>query len=125
MVDVYIGTCLIINQTFRHHPKLFRAGTEKDELDLKHAWEFLGCTGNVEIKRDLNKAQMIQALKSFRDNLKYSNPDYCVICILGHGNLNKRKRRDEVMDANLEMVSMNKIKNMFVDGRHRLVNRRR
>ena len=117
VVDVYIGTCLIINQTFRHHPKLFRAGTEKDELDLKHAWEFLGCTGNVEIKRDLNKAQMIQALKSFRDNLKYSNPDYCVICILGHGNLNKRKRRDEVMDANLEMVSMNKIKNMFVDGR--------
>ena len=109
--------CLIINQTFQDQPKLYRAGTEKDERDLKQAWEFLGCKDNVEIKRDLNKVEMTQALKSFRDNLKCNNPDYCVICILGHGNLNKRKRRDEVMDANLEMVSMNKIKNMFVDGR--------
>ena len=114
---VHRGMCLIINQTFQDHPKLYRAGTEKDERDLKQAWEFLGCKDTVEIKRDLNKVEMTQALKSFRDNLKYNNPDYCVICILGHGNLNKRKRRDEVMDANLEMVSMNKIKNMFVDGR--------
>ena len=57
-------------------------GTEKDERDLKQAWEFLGCKDNVEIKRDLNKVEMTQALKSFRDNLKCNNPDYCVICIL-------------------------------------------
>ena len=111
------GMCLIINQTFKQHPLLYRAGTEKDEQDLKTVWDHLGCRNFVKIKRDLSKFEMMEALKSFRDNLREHNPDYFVICILGHGNLNKKKRRDEVMDANLEMVSMNKIKNMFVDGR--------
>ena len=111
------GMCLIINQTFQNYPGVHRAGTEKDEQDLKRAWEYLGCKNNVEIKRDLNKHQMIKALRCFRDSLEKINPDYCVVCILSHGNLNKKKQRDEVMDANLEMISMNKIKNMFVDGR--------
>ena len=114
---VHHGMCLIINQTFQNYLLLHRAGTEKDEQNLKRAWEYLGCKNNVEIKRDLNKIQMIKALKCFRDNLEKINPDYCVVCILSHGNLNKKKQRDEVMDANLEMVSMNKIKNMFVDGK--------
>ena len=111
------GMCLIINQTFETHPNFYRAGTEKDEKDLKRAWEYLGCKNNVRIMRDLDKLQMLNELKSFRNDLRERSPDYCVICILGHGNLNKKKRRDEVMDANFEMVSMSKIKNMIVDGK--------
>ena len=70
-----------------------------------------------EVKRDKSEPASQNVQARYLDHLKESNPDYFVICILGHGNLNKKKRRDEVMDANLEMVSMNKIKNMFVDGR--------
>lgn len=114
---VHRGMCLIINQTFEQCPSLYRAGTMKDEQDLKTVWQHLGCRNFVQIERDLNKAEMMETLKSFRYHLKERNPDYFVICILGHGNLNKKKRRDEVMDANREMISMNKIKNMFVDGR--------
>ena len=71
---VHRGMCLIINQTFEQCPSLYRAGTMKDEQDLKTAWQYLGCRNFVQIKRDLNKVEMMEALKSFRGHLMESRP---------------------------------------------------
>ena len=110
------GQCLIINQTFKNQMKYWRQGTEKDEIDLVRTWTNLGCKGNIMVKRDLTKQQMLSVLTDFRRKLDVTKPDFIVIVILSHGKRDKRTGTEFIMDINMNGLAIGKVKNMFIDG---------
>ena len=109
------GECLIINQLFKEDVKKRRYGTECDELSLKILWSKLGCE-SITIKRDLTRDEILECLRRFNEKLQISNPHYFVIVILSHGRRNKATGLEEVMDVNMDGLSVRNIKELFVNG---------
>jgi len=120
-VRIARGECLIINQIFENVriPELkskWRPGSEHDEEVLVRTWNKLGCRKNIRVERDLTIDEISKVLKEFRQKLKSSKPDFIVIAVLGHGKRDNVTGTEYIMDIIWQGFSVNKIKNMFVDG---------
>ena len=113
------GQCLIINQrnyssNTEENNHFEREGTEQDEKCLVEQWEKLSC--HCHIARDLTKIDMISTLKKFRDTILVENqPDFMVLVILGHGRLNPKTKREEILSVNYEGISTDGILEMFLN----------
>jgi len=91
-----------------------RRGTEQDEKCLVEQWENLGC--HCHIARNLTKRDMISTLKNFRDTtLVENNPDFMVLVILGHGRLDPKTKREEILSFDYEGISTDGILEMFLN----------
>ncbi|XP_071956018.1 uncharacterized protein [Antedon mediterranea] len=98
------GICLIINnmQFTKESQLKERKGSEVDEANLKHVFNYLGF--DVEVIRNATGEQMMNKIIDVR-KMDHSKYDCFVCCILSHGDLGKVYGIDSVPCKIIDMTS--------------------
>lgn len=76
------GTCIIINNTFKHDAELYRKGTDCDRDRLKRLFEWLDF--EVKLKDDMTADKIHEMFNNLEDEI-LEDSDCFVCCILTHG----------------------------------------
>ena len=112
------GKCLIVCQK-NYEPGLVvekRDGADHDEEALAKTFRRFGCT--IKIERDLPAGGLIEAVKTFREDIRANSSDisYVVVCISSHGRKNEKTGKEEIMGIDGEGVATDELTGMLTDG---------